>query len=99
MNGGNRVTPIDLEQSRIEGRAKYFEDRPYSEFAGTYYRFDFMTSYKVNRPKVTHTFMIDIQNVTNRLNIHSSYYDEDLGDLKNYYQTGILPVFNYRLEF
>lgn len=99
LNGGNRVTPIDLEQSRLEGRDIYFEDRPYTEFSGTYYRFDFMSSYKVNRPKVTHTFMIDIQNVTNRLNIHSSYYDEDLGDLKNYYQTGILPVFNYRLEF
>ncbi len=99
LNGGNRITPIDLEQSRIEGRAKYLEDLPYSEIAGTYYRFDFMASYKINRSRVTHTIMIDVQNVTNRLNIHSTYYDEDLGELDHYYQTGLLPVFNYRLEF
>ena len=99
LNGGNRITPLDLEQSRIEGRAKYLDDQPYSEFAGTYYRFDFMASYKVNRQKVTHSFIIDIQNVTNRLNIHSTYYDEELGELDHYYQTGLLPVFNYRLEF
>ena len=58
-----------------------------------------MASYQINRPKVTHTFKIDIQNVTNRQNIHSTYYDSDSGELKTYTQTGLLPVLNYRLEF
>lgn len=99
LNGGNRITPLDLELSRMDGRGRYFDDRPFSEWAGAYYRFDFMIKYKVNRKNVTHTLMIDIQNVTNRLNIHSVYYDSKVEDLRYLHQTGILPVFNYRLEF
>jgi hypothetical protein len=99
LNGGNRMTPVNLEESILKGEAVYFDDRPYSEFAGTYYRLDLMASHKINRPKVTHTFMIDIQNVTNRQNLHSTHYDEDKAELVHFYQTGILPVFNYRLEF
>lgn len=99
LAGGNRYTPVDLEASRLEGEQVNFDDRPFEAKAGDYARFDFGVSYRINRKKLTHTIMLDIQNATNRANIHSLYYDDDTQQLEQYTQTGFFPIFNYRVEF
>lgn len=99
LSGGNRFSPIDLERSIEEGEAVYFEDRPFEERSGTYYRFDIGLSYRLIGKKVTHAFLLDIQNVTNRQNVYVQYYDEGDEQIETFYQTGLLPVFNYRIEF
>ena len=58
--------------------------------------------YKINNQKVSQEFGIDIQNVTNRLNIaHISYFmNEDGETFTNYsFSQGILPFFHYKIEF
>lgn len=99
LAGGNRYTPIDLEASRLEGEQVNFDDRPFEAKAGDYARVDFGISYRINRAKMTHTIMLDIQNATNRENLHSLYYDDDSQQLEKYTQTGFFPIFNYRVEF
>jgi hypothetical protein len=99
LSGGNRYTPIDLEQSIEEGEQVEIEDQPFTVKAGDYWRFDLGVSYKINKRHLTHTISLDIQNVTNRLNLHSLYYDDDSKQLEKYTQTGLFPVFNYRVEF
>ena len=42
---------------------------------------------------------LDIQNVTNRLNIGGQYYDSYTAELVTWRQTGLLPILNYKLEF
>jgi hypothetical protein len=37
--------------------------------------------------------------VTNRLNIQGSYYDIDDQQEQVFYQTGLFPFINYRIEF
>ena len=64
-----------------------------------YYRFDLGVSYKINAKKMTHTISFDVQNVTNHQNIFIQYFDGDLGEVRSAYQTGLFPVFNYRIEF
>ena len=81
------------------GEAVYLYDQSFAERAGTYYRFDLGLSYKINKSKLTHTIMLDIQNITNRLNVFAKYFDEDTNQVETYYQNGFFPVFNYRIEF
>jgi hypothetical protein len=99
LAGGNRYTPVDVEASQETGEAVYLYDQAFGERAGTYYRFDLGLSYKINKSKLTHTIMLDIQNITNRLNVFAKYFDEDTNQVETYYQNGFFPVFNYRIEF
>ena len=43
--------------------------------------------------------MIDVQNVTNRENLHDRYFDEDTKQIESDTQTGLFPFINYRIEF
>ena len=99
LAGGNRYTPIDLAASIEKGEEVLKEDQPYSVKAGDYWRFDVGLSYKINKRRLTHTILLDIQNVTGRLNVFSQYYDNETKQIEAYTQTGFFPVFNYRVEF
>ncbi|MDO1446783.1 TonB-dependent receptor [Rhodocytophaga aerolata] len=97
--GGKRYTPINLAASRVKGEAVYYEDQAFGEQASNYYRADIRLSYRKNNPKASHILSLDIQNVTNRLNVYGKYYDEDKGEIATSYQTGLIPILNYRIEF
>ena len=76
LSGGNRFTPIDIEASKAQGEDIRFTDHRFESRAGTYYRFDIGISYKINKKKTTHSIMLDIQNITNHLNIYTQFYNE-----------------------
>ncbi|QNF35921.1 TonB-dependent receptor [Adhaeribacter swui] len=97
--GGNRYTPLNLEQSRLQNKAVYYEDKAFEAQVPDYFRTDLRVSYRKNRPKASYILSLDIQNVTNRLNMYNQYYDEDTQSLKISTQTGLIPVLNYRIEF
>ena len=59
----------------------------------------FKISLTRNRQKATHTIELDTQNITNTLNTIGDYYDTDAGQIETFTQMGIVPVFNYRVEF
>ncbi len=99
LAGGNRYTPIDLAASIEQGKQVELEDQPFGTKAGDYWRFDVGLSYKINKQRLTHTILLDIQNVTGRLNTYSQYYDNETKQIETYTQTGFFPVFNYRVEF
>ena len=99
LAGGRRQFPIDLVASQEAGYTVYRWDRPFDARVGTYYRFDMGVSYRINAKKVTHTIMLDIQNVTNRLNVFNNFYSAGAQGIVSNYQTGLFPVFNYRVEF
>ena len=99
LSGGNRYTPIDLPASIEQGQEVRQEDKPFGVKAGDYWRFDIGLSYKINRQRLTHTILLDIQNVTGRQNVYSEYYDNETKSIETYTQTGFFPVFNYRVEF
>ena len=99
FSGGGRYTPINLPASIAADDQINFEDRPFESRSIPYYRIDVGVSYKINSPRVTHTIMIDIQNVTNRENLFGQYYDEASQQLEADTQTGLFPFINYRLEF
>lgn len=97
--GGYRTTPIDLQASINEGYTKYVESKAYSERIPGYFRTDLRISLKMNKPGYTSTFSLDFQNLTNRKNVYDYFFDRHKGEIVTYYQTGIIPVFNYKIEF
>lgn len=97
--GGYRYTPIDLPASMAAGKAKYVTEKTFESKNPDYYRLDIRISVKRNYKHVTSTLALDIQNTTNRKNVGGQYFDMKTGSVKYWYQTPLLPLLSYRLEF
>ncbi|GAA0878377.1 carboxypeptidase-like regulatory domain-containing protein [Algoriphagus jejuensis] len=97
--GGLRATPIDLEASIEDNETVHDESRAFEEQNPAYFRTDLRVSLKWNRPKSTSTLALDIQNVTNRKNIYGSYFEPMSGEIETAYQTPMIPLISYRIEF
>ena len=101
FSGGFRDTPIDLEATQaLPGQGVvYDEDEAYTVKYPAYFRTDIRISLKRNRPNATHTIALDVQNVTNRKNIYGKYYNEESNSIKTSYQTSLIPILSYKIEF
>ncbi len=99
LNGGQRLTPIDLSASQQNGYQVMNLDRYMDDRLDTYYRFDLGLSYKINKKNKTHSFNIDLQNISNRLNEGGRYYDANTEEIVSYSQTGLFPNLTYKMEF
>jgi hypothetical protein len=97
--GGQWTTPIDLVQSEKEGTTVRDEKNAFSERWPDFFRFDFKVYMSRNRKRATHTIEIDVQNITNQLNVIGDYYDAEAGKVETITQMGIVPILNYRVEF
>lgn len=97
--GGFRYTPIDREASIAAGETRFDETRTYDKKMPDYFRLDIRFSLKRNYEKLTTTLALDIQNTTNRQNVGGQYFDDKTGDVKYWYQTSLIPIISYRLEF
>jgi TonB dependent receptor/Carboxypeptidase regulatory-like domain len=97
--GGLRTTPINLTASQQNGYSVYREKEAYSLQNPAYFRTDIRLSMKWNRKHLTSTLSLDFQNVTNRLNVFNQSYDTKSNKIITNYQTGIIPILNYKVEF
>jgi hypothetical protein len=97
--GGLRTTPIDLTASQHKGYTVFREKEAYSLQNAAYFRADIGISMKWNRKHLTSTLSLDIQNVTNRQNVFGQWYDEEKNKIETSYQTGLIPILNYKIEF
>ncbi|MFZ4754223.1 MAG: TonB-dependent receptor [Chitinophagaceae bacterium] len=97
--GGYRTTPIDLQKSIDQDQTIYREEEAFKEKLPAYFRGDLRLSMKWNRKRLTSTLSLDIQNVSNRLNVFDRFYDPNTRTVKTYYQTGLIPILNYKVEW
>ena len=98
--GGRYYTPVDLEASQTLGREVLSSDL-YSDNYPTYYRLDVKAGYTLNSKskKVSHTFALDLQNVTNHDNVFSQSYNQGSQSINTTYQLGFFPNFVYKIQF
>ena len=97
--GGKRHTPIDLEASIEQGQAVCMWDQIFSGQARDYLRLDLGFTFHFYREKTEHIFSLEVQNLSNRSNVYTQYYDPYAELIREYPMTGFLPVFGYRIEF
>ena len=98
--GGRAYTPIDLTASNTIGREQLSTDS-YSSYYDNYYRLDIKAGYTLNsgERKISHTFSLDLQNVTNHKNVFSRSYDERSQSISTTYQLGFFPNVMYKFQF
>ena len=97
--GGLRTTPVDLEKSIQAGRPVYNDDKAFTLQNKSYFRTDLRLSLRWNRKHLTSTLSLDIQNVSNRLNVYGQWFDSEKNEIVTTYQVGLIPVLNYKVEF
>lgn len=97
--GGFREMPINAEASKIAGYAVYREEEAFSMQNAAYFRIDLRCSLQWNYANRSATLSLDLQNMTNRQNVYGQMYDRHKAAVVTVYQTGIIPVLNYKVEF
>jgi len=90
--GGNRGQLYD-------GNDKIIPSARYEQQYAPYYRLDINFTYRWNRPRSSHMFSVDIQNVTNRYNVVRKTLNPSNGLYYVDYQYGLIPFFSYKVEF
>lgn len=99
--GGRPYIPIDLEASQITGNEQLLNEDAYSMNYSNYFRLDLKAGYTINssKSKISHTFSLDLQNISNNKNVFSENYDNRGRTIKTTYQLGLFPNFVYKLQF
>lgn len=99
--GGRPSTPVNLEASRQAGREVLYDDLAFSGRLDNYFRWDVKIGMRLNsaKRKLSQTFFLDFQNVTNHANIFALQYNEVKGTVGRVDQIGFFPDVLYRVEF
>ncbi|NVK28893.1 MAG: TonB-dependent receptor [Flavobacteriia bacterium] len=97
--GGQRYTPIDVDESIAAGQTVYDEDRVYGLQLPTYFRGDVRIAYRLQGKKTTQEWALDVQNVTNRQNVQNVLWDPAAQEEVSVYSIGMLPMFQWRIYF
>ncbi|MCC5929546.1 MAG: TonB-dependent receptor [Cyclobacteriaceae bacterium] len=97
--GGQRYTPLDLEQSIEEGRAVYQRINAFTHQFRNYFRADVRIAYRVDGKKAAQEWAFDVQNLSNRANPFGMQFNRTLGRESIQNQLGIFPMMQYRIEF
>ena len=98
--GGRAYTPTDIALSQTSGHEVISTDA-YSANYDNYFRLDVKGSYIINskNKKLSQSFSLDLQNVTNQKNMFSQSYDNQRMNLNTTYQLGFFPNIIYKLQF
>lgn len=96
--GGQYATPIDLQASIAMGEQQETGE-PWSVKGTPIQKLDVVVSYRIGRPKVSHEFKLDIQNVLNADTPVYHYYDRMKQAINAVPQLAMLPVLQYTLRF
>ena len=97
--GGRKYSPILLEESLRLDEQVIDQAKANTLTADPYIRVDFSASYRINRKRVSHMIILDIQNVLNKENNTGLYYNPSKRVVEPNKWIGILPTLNYRIEF
>ncbi|MCU0429663.1 MAG: TonB-dependent receptor [Cytophagaceae bacterium] len=98
-SGGRRIIPVDVAASKAAGEQRLRYNEAYDQKVKAYFRTDIKISYNVNRAKASHNFFIAADNVSNRQNVLTEFWDSEKGEVRTEYQLGIFPYLGYKVNF
>ncbi|MBI3502746.1 MAG: TonB-dependent receptor [Bacteroidetes bacterium] len=97
--GGNRYTPIDIQQSILRKDAVYVDSLAFAKQFRDYRKVDFKISYRINSKKVSHYIFLHVENIFNRKNVLQQVYNDNKQAVVQEFQLGLFPYGGYRIEF
>jgi len=98
-NGGKKYTPVLVDESIAAGKEIRDWDNAFSKSYPDYLRWDFRIAFKSVGKKITQEWAVDIQNLTNYRNVFVQEFNTQTGQMQTTYQTGFLPIGQYRIYF
>jgi len=97
--GGKRMTPIDLDASRMAEKTVRVDSLAFSQKLKDYFRLDLRIGFKFNRKKSSHEIAFEAKNLLNEQNIFLQYYSTTTDKVVTEYQMGLFPILVYRIQF
>lgn len=100
--GGRYYTPVDLAASRLVNSQVLMDDNyAFTSRNPDFFRFDLKVGYTLNskRMKLSQSWSLDIQNLTNNRNVFATRYNPLTGEVNTAYQIGFFPNFVYKIQF
>jgi hypothetical protein len=101
FRGGYRYTPVDEKRSVKSKRIIYMTAATYDGQLPDFVRIDAGINFRRNHPNYSWIVMLDIQNATNHKNVFRRRFTWENGGIvsNDILSLGIVPVFNFRVEF
>lgn len=96
--GGTRYLPVNLEKSIEEDETVYDYSKAWEDKLDHVFLMNLNISYRINKPKASHEFLIDIVNTTNNDARVWEYYDSETKNLAYDRQLGLIPNIMYRIH-
>jgi len=97
--GGEKIIPIDEQESINQGQTVILFDQAFDSSLENYFRIDLQISFRINKPKHTSEWRLDIQNLTDREHTESLFFSSNNQQLQRDLSLGIIPILSYRVEF
>ena len=97
--GGERETPIDEDQSKIEQKTVYIWSEAYTLRQPTFFNVDFILIYRKNKPKYSSVWALQIKNLLMKAPKANYYYSRYYQEVRQSYGIGIFPFISYKIEF
>ncbi len=99
--GGRYYTPVDLAASQAAHTEIFFDNLAFSEQSNPYFRLDFKIGYLINSAtrKFSQHFYIDLENITNHVNVFQRRYNKATNQINDVKQIGFFPDILYRIQF
>jgi hypothetical protein len=101
IRGGYRYTPVDEIKSLKAKRIIYKTSSTYENQLPDFMRLDAGINFRRNHSRYSWILMLDMQNATNRRNVFRKRFSYENGNIqtRDILSLGIIPVFNFRIEF
>lgn len=97
--GGNRYTPIDLQASKDAGYTIRKWDEPFSAKGDDIFFINLGLTYRADMKRASHSFKIDIQNLTNNQAVVYEYYNSRTESIETSRQLSFIPNLIYTIKF
>ena len=99
INGGNRQSPVDYNQSIIKQEVVYDDSQLFETKIPTSNRLDLTLSFARNRPKYTSTISVQILNVLSSVISYDQDYDFVKNEVVEIEGKGMLPNVSWKIDF
>jgi hypothetical protein len=97
--GGNRYTPLDLAASKEAGYQIDQLNNPLGVKGEAVFFMNLGLTYRVDKKRISHSFKIDIQNLTNHQSVVYEYYNSRTEQKEEGYQLSFIPNIIYTIKF
>jgi hypothetical protein len=97
--GGRRYAPVDIERSINSQFVIYDNSRIFEEQVPTNYYVDISMNYSINKPKLSHSIILQIKNLLLQKEFLGHAYNFRTNSIEPYELTIMFPYISYKVFF